>query len=84
MLKEKDFYQVSLKALIKNQEGKVLALKAVDTGSFAGFYDLPGGRIDMDEFHTAYIDILKREIAEELGVVCKWKLIPSRWLSDGI
>ena len=67
MPKEKDFYQVSLKAFIKNNEGKMLALKAVDTGSIAGFYDLTGGRIDTDEFQTLYLDILKREIAEELG-----------------
>lgn len=67
MPKEKDFYQVSLKAFIINADGKLLALKAVDTGSIAGFYDLPGGRIDTEEFETPYVIILKREITEELG-----------------
>ncbi len=69
MKKEKDFYQVSLKLLLKNSEGKILALKAVDDGSYAGFYDLPGGRIDADEFKADFSDIIAREVAEEIGDV---------------
>jgi len=30
MKKEKDFYQISLKLLLKNDKGEILALKAVD------------------------------------------------------
>jgi 8-oxo-dGTP diphosphatase len=67
MKKEKDFYQVSLKLFLKNKKGEVLVLKAVDNGSFAGYYDLPGGRIHTDEFKTDFIDILKREVKEEIG-----------------
>jgi|SRR3989338_1836028 len=67
MKKEKDFYQVSLKLMLKNNKGEVLALKGVDNGSFAGYYDLPGGRIDIDEFRTDFLDILKREVLEEVG-----------------
>jgi len=77
MPKEKDFYQISLKVFLKNKEGKILALKAVDKGSFAGFYDLPGGRIDTDEFTTPYTEILKREIAEELGDGVEVNINPS-------
>lgn len=77
MPKEKDFYQISLKAFLKNKEGKMLALRAVDKGSFGGFYDLPGGRIDTDEFHTPYVEILKREIAEELGDSLEVNINPS-------
>ena len=67
MKKERDFYQVSLKLLLKNNEGDILALKGVDNGSFAGYYDLPGGRIDTDEFSTDFSEILKREVEEEIG-----------------
>jgi 8-oxo-dGTP diphosphatase len=52
-----------------------LALKAISRGSYAGFYDLPGGRIDTDEFKTKFADIVSREVGEELGKV-KYKLIP--------
>ena len=62
MEKEKDFYQISLKLLLKNDVNEILALKAVDSGRFAGFYDLPGGRIDVDEFRTDFGEILAREI----------------------
>lgn len=63
----RDFYQVSLKLLLKNSKGEILALKALDYGSFAGFYDLPGGRIGVDEFETDFKDILTREVREEIG-----------------
>jgi len=67
MAKEKDFYQVSLKLLLKNKMGEILALKAADNGSYAGYYDLPGGRIDTDEFSKDLSEIIKREIFEEIG-----------------
>jgi 8-oxo-dGTP diphosphatase len=75
MSKEKDLCQISLKLLLKNTSGKILALKAVPRGSYAGFYDLPGGRVDTDEFKTNFADIVSREIAEELGNV-QYKLTP--------
>jgi 8-oxo-dGTP diphosphatase len=75
MTKEKDLCQISLKLLLKNKSGKILALKAVSRGSYAGFYDLPGGRIDIDEFKTNFTNIIAREVAEELGGV-KYKLKP--------
>jgi len=67
MKKEKDFYQISLKLLLRNTEGEILALKAMDDGSYAGFYDFPGGRIDTDEFETDFLEIVKREVEEEIG-----------------
>ncbi|TSC55655.1 MAG: hypothetical protein G01um101418_761 [Parcubacteria group bacterium Gr01-1014_18] len=67
MKKEKALYQVSLKALLKNSKGEILALKALGSGSFSGFYDFPGGRIDSDEFSIPLSDILAREIREEIG-----------------
>ena len=93
MKKERDFYQVSLKLLLKNSEGDVLALKGVDDGSFAGYYDLPGGRIDTDEFSTDFSEILKREAEEEIGnsdfkinpkpVAIGRHLIPARLTKSG-
>jgi len=67
--KQRDRYQVSLKALVTNEHGEVLALNAVQSGSFAGYFDLPGGRIDVSEFTVPLVDILKREIQEELGEI---------------
>lgn len=65
----REFYHVSLKLFIKNSEGKTLVLKAIDNGTFAGYHDFPGGRIDKDEFKTPMIDILQREVLEEVGDV---------------
>lgn len=53
---------------MKNKDGEVLILKADSNGTFAGFYDLPGGRIDEDEFSMPLLEILKREIVEETGI----------------
>lgn len=66
MAKERGVYQVSLKLLLKNNKGEVLALKAVDNGSYAGYYDLPGGRIDADEFNVDFAEIMTREAKEEI------------------
>ena len=68
MLKQRDFYHVSLKAILKNKAGEILILKARQQGTFSGFYDLPGGRIDEDEFSKSLLEILKREISEESGI----------------
>lgn len=69
MKKEKDLYQISLKAIVKNNKGEILFLKAIPEGSYAGCYDLPGGRIETHEFATPLYDILQREIQEEIGDV---------------
>lgn len=66
---KQDFYHVSLKLLLKNSEGHILILKVPDDYTMTGFYDVPGGRIDIDEFTTAFEDILRREVKEEIGDV---------------
>ncbi|MDP3779216.1 MAG: NUDIX hydrolase [bacterium] len=67
---KQDFYHVSLKLLLKNSEGHVLILKAPEEfSSMSGFYDVPGGRIDRDEFETKLEIILRREVKEEIGDV---------------
>jgi 8-oxo-dGTP diphosphatase len=65
---EKDFYQVSLKAILRNSHGEVLLLGGIPNETYTGYFDLPGGRIDINEFNTPFKDILKREIFEELSI----------------
>ena len=65
----RDFYQISLKLILKNGKGEVLLMKAQNKDTYAGFYDLPGGRINVDEFEVPLPDILRREVREEIGNV---------------
>jgi 8-oxo-dGTP pyrophosphatase MutT (NUDIX family) len=55
-------FEVSLKAFIV-RDGRVLLVREADSG----FWELPGGRIDVGEEWDAHDRILAREIAEELG-----------------
>jgi 8-oxo-dGTP pyrophosphatase MutT (NUDIX family) len=55
-------FEVSLKAFIV-QGGKALLVQEADTG----YWELPGGRIDVGEEWSDHGAILQREIAEELG-----------------
>lgn len=55
-------FEVSLKAFIVS-DGKALLVQEADTG----FWELPGGRIDVGEERLAHHEILAREMAEELG-----------------
>lgn len=66
-----DLYQVSLKVFLKNSEGEILILRSRPNSSWgrSGFFDLPGGRIDEEEFTMDFEDIIKREVCEELGDV---------------
>ena len=66
-MQKQDFYHVSLKLLLENSEGHMLVLKARDNTNLAGYYDVPGGRIDEDEFTNSFEDILRREVKEEIG-----------------
>lgn len=59
-------YQVSLKAILKNSLWETLILKTPPESSFYGKYDLPWWRIDEWEFEVPYLDILAREIKEEV------------------
>jgi len=69
MSKEKALFQLSIKALVMNNKGEVLVLRHALRDVNKGKYDLPGGRFDDDELSVDFIDILKREIVEELGDV---------------
>ena len=43
-----------------------MILKTPETSTYKGKYDLPWGRIDQDEFYTDLLEILDREIKEEV------------------
>ncbi|MFA5188942.1 MAG: NUDIX domain-containing protein [Patescibacteria group bacterium] len=73
MKPEKDFYQISLKLIMKNNKGQILGLKGVKGGRYENYYDLPGGRIDTNEFLMPFAKIIAREVKEEIGNV-KYKL----------
>jgi 8-oxo-dGTP pyrophosphatase MutT (NUDIX family) len=55
-------FEVSLKAFVV-RDGRALLVREADSG----FWELPGGRIDVGEEWEAHDRILAREIAEELG-----------------
>lgn len=72
------FYRVAVKALIKNDKGKVLLVKEKSDK-----WDLPGGGLDHAEEPE---DGIRRELLEELGVnditINKPILVKSFWLED--
>jgi len=77
MAQETDLYQISRKVILKNQDGKVLILNVSQSGgAYVGFYDLPGGRIDKNEFAIPLLEIVKREINEEIGDI-QFKIKPN-------
>ncbi len=66
-MSEEKLFQVGVKALITNKEGKILVL---DSGGWhlkhhKRHWDIPGGRIK--EGHSV-LDTLQREIEEETGI----------------
>lgn len=65
---EKDNYFVAVKIFLE-KDGRFLILK----DSF-GEWDLPGGRIKIDEFETPLDQIIKRKMSEELGSDINYKV----------
>ncbi len=55
-------YQVSLKLLLRKSDDFLIL-----QDSYKNLIDLPGGRMNDDEFTVPLEDILKREVIEELG-----------------
>lgn len=67
-------FNVSLKLILVNNKKQILGLTVPFKSSFAGFYDLPGGRIDVNELQHDFVKTLKREVKEEVGNI-KFKLV---------
>lgn len=61
--KQDMLFQISVKGLFTNGEGKVLMMQEEN-----GHWDFPGGRIQKAE---GLIDCLKRECVEETGQACR-------------
>lgn len=59
-------YNISLKIFLQNDKWETLILKTPEDSSYKWNYDLPWGRIDEDEFYIDLLDILDREIKEEV------------------
>jgi len=72
-------FQVSVKIILKKKDGKILILKNPKTSDDDQFWDLPGGRLNNDEFDAPYQDLVDRELREELGdrVRCKLAFDPA-------
>lgn len=60
-IEHKDTYFIAVKVFLE-KNGKLLILK-----DCFGKWDLPGGRLQKDEFDTPLEDVIKRKMKEELG-----------------
>ncbi len=69
MKPQREVFQVSLKVFLRNTKGEFLLLKARPQDTYGGFYDLPGGRIDVHERATPFPEIVQRELHEEIGAI---------------
>jgi len=65
---QKDLYFVAVKLLLR-YENKLLI-----THDIFGSWDLPGGRIKVDEFDNPLESVIERKIKEELGPKATYKL----------
>ena len=68
--------QVSLKLFLKNAAGHILVGVMQEDACFPGFYDMPGGRMEIGEFNEPIQKIIEREVREELGTEIRYRLHP--------
>ena len=65
---EKDLYFIAAKILLRDGN------KLLVTHDIFGDWDIPGGRIRINEFDTPIANIVERKIREELGPNAEYKL----------
>jgi len=58
-------FQIGVRGLIRNKNGKIFMVHLPKWNHNPPHWDLPGGRMDPGE---TFLDTLKRELREELGV----------------
>lgn len=69
------FFQITQKLFLRNGD-QLLVLRDFKSG----LGDLPGGRMDEDEFFQDWIKSIEREVKEELGDDVKVKINPKPFL----
>lgn len=67
-------FNVSLKLILENEKGEVLGMRCREGDALEGYYDFPGGRINADELHTPYAEIIEREVREEAGEEVRYEI----------
>ncbi len=67
-MNNKDLYFVAVKVLLRHGN------KLLITHDIFGSWDLPGGRIKVDEFDTPLEKIIERKLCEELGEAMTFKI----------
>src|SRR5687768_16841683 len=72
MSKEIQKFHVGIKAFVLNGQEELLLLRESSTG----LWELPGGRIDVGEERVPQEQVLRRELAEELGPDVRVKVGP--------
>lgn len=60
-------YHVAMKAFIRNGDKLLICKDTFIENEYSEVWDLPGGRINKDEYEVCFDDILNREIIEEVG-----------------
>jgi len=68
ILKGKELYLVAVKLLLRDGD------KLLITHDIFDMWDLPGGRIRVDEFHKQLESVIERKVREELGSDVQYKL----------
>jgi len=58
-------FQIGIKGLIRDEQGRILLVKIPAWGENPGHWDMPGGRMDPGE---TFVQTLRRELKEEIGV----------------
>jgi mutator protein MutT len=58
---------LAVRAIIRDDAGKILILKRSDADAYGNLWCLPGGKVD---YGQPAIDALIREVAEELSLAC--------------
>jgi 8-oxo-dGTP pyrophosphatase MutT (NUDIX family) len=64
-MEPEDIFQVGVKILVINDEGKILLLRSNSLAAGSVYWDFPGGRIRRDE---SVLSALTRELFEETGI----------------
>lgn len=67
-ISQKDLYYVAVKAFLRDKE------KLLITKDSFGDWDLPGGRIRVNEFKKPLKSVLDRKIREELGAKIRYSI----------